>query len=198
MSVDGHDYWRCPRCLVTFLDPRQRLALADEHDHYRLHRNDPDDPRYRRFLQPLATQLLQRLPLASHGLDFGCGPGSALAAMLREAGQRVALYDPLFAENPAALQCQYDFIACSEVVEHLHQPAAVFAQFNQMLKPGAWLGIMTGLLSDDGAFARWHYRRDPTHVVFYRGTTFAHLARRYAWRCELPCANVVMLQKGMA
>lgn len=184
--------------MATFLDPAQRPARAAEHAQYRLHRNAVDAPGYRRFLQPLASALLHCLPAARAGLDFGCGPGPALAMMLREAGHAVALYDPLFAPDTQVLERQYDFISCSEVVEHLHQPAAEFARFDRMLKPGGWLGIMTGFLTDDAAFARWHYRRDPTHVVFYRGQTFAHLAHHYRWRCELPCTNVALLQKGVA
>src|SRR3546814_5659051 len=100
--IQSRDYWRCPQCMATFLDPAQRPARAAEQAQYRLHRNAVDDPGYRRFLQPLASALLQRLPAAADGLDFGCGPGPALAAMLREAGHSVALYDPLIAPDPQA------------------------------------------------------------------------------------------------
>lgn len=184
--------------MATFLDPAQRPARGVEHAQYRLHRNAVDDPGYRRFLQPLASAMLQRLPAAVDGLDFGCGPGPALAAMLRAAGHSVALYDPLFAPDPKVLEREYDFISCSEVVEHLHQPAVEFARLGQMLKPGGLLGIMTCFQTDDAAFAGWHYRRDPTHVVFYRSDTFAYLAHQHGWQYELPCPNVALLQKGVA
>lgn len=183
--------------MATFLDPAQRPARAAEQAQYCLHRNAVDDPGYRRFLQPLASALLRRLPAAADGLDFGCGPGPALAAMLREAGHSVALFDPQFAPDPQALERQYDFISCSEVVEHLHQPAVEFARLGRMLKPGGWLGVMTCWQTDDAAFAGWHYRRDPTHVVFYRSDTFACLAHQFGWRCDLPCTNVALLQKGI-
>jgi len=61
--------------------------------------------------------------------------------------------------------------------------------------PGGWLAVMTIFQTDDTAFAGWHYRRDPTHVVFYREETFTAIARHHDWRCEFPCDNVVLLQK---
>ncbi len=81
-----HDYWRCRACAATFLDPSQLPDKTTEHRRYRLHRNDPDDVRYRAFLSRLTTPLLARLPAGVLGLDYGCGPGPALAVMLREAG----------------------------------------------------------------------------------------------------------------
>ncbi|MEK9660939.1 MAG: class I SAM-dependent methyltransferase, partial [Alphaproteobacteria bacterium] len=127
--------------------------------------------------------------------DYGCGAAPALAAMLGEAGHRVALYDPLFRPDRAALARRYDFIACSETAEHFHDPAGEFARFDAMLRPGGWLAIMTCFQTDDARFAGWHYRRDPTHVVFYREATFRHLAVHHGWICEIPCKDVALMRK---
>ena len=194
-SVQGRDYWRCVDCALRFLDPRQRPDAASERREYTLHRNDADDPAYRRFLDRLAAPLLTRLPPASDGLDYGCGPAPALAAMLRAAGHRVTLYDPVFHDEPTALTRPYDFIACSEVVEHFHDPAREFAQLDALLLPGGWLAVMTCFQTDDARFAGWHYRRDPTHVVFYRAETFQWLAQRLRWHCEMPVKDVALLRK---
>lgn len=195
MSVQHRDYWRCETCRATFLLPAQRLDAAAERAYYRLHDNDPHDPRYRRFLGRLAAPLLARLPAHSAGLDYGCGPGPALAAMLREAGHAVALYDPLFHPDRGVLARRYDFITCTEVVEHFHAPAREFARLDALLAPGGWLAVMTCFQTDDARFAGWHYRRDPTHVVFYRRETFEWLAGRFGWRCEIPVKDVVLLRK---
>ena len=40
---------------------------------------------------------------------------------------------------------------------------------------------MTCFQNADDRFATWHYRRDPTHVVFYREETFAWLAAHFGW-----------------
>lgn len=193
--VDARDYWRCNRCEATFLDPAALPDRATELAQYRLHQNDPHDEAYRQFLRRLTVPLLERLPPACHGLDFGCGPGPALAAMLREAGHSMALYDPFFCCDPGVLEERYDFISCSETIEHFHRPAAEFRRFDRMLLPGGWLALMTTFQTDDAQFANWHYRRDPTHVVFYREATFRCLARQLGWRCEIPVSNVALLRK---
>ncbi len=193
--VDGLDYRRCSDCRAIFLNPDQRLSPEAEHDRYRQHRNDPFDENYRRFLSKLADPLLDRTPPGARGLDYGCGPGPALACMLREAGHRVSLYDPFFFPDPTPLGAVYDFIACTETIEHFYQPAEEFARFDRMLRPGGWLAVMTCFLTDEARFGSWHYRRDPTHVVFYRGATLRGIARRFGWSCEIPEKDVALMQK---
>ncbi len=197
-SVGGDRYERCGACQATFLNPEQRLSIDDEHARYRLHRNDPGDKDYRRFLSKLAGPLLQRLPLRAKGLDYGCGQGPALAGMLREAGHHVRLFDPLFYPDPEPLEDCYDFIVCAEVIEHFHWPATEFARLNRMLRPGGWLALMTCFQTDDNRFAAWHYRRDPTHVVFFREATLRYIASRFRWRCEIPVKDVALMQKPEA
>ncbi|WP_329740414.1 class I SAM-dependent methyltransferase [Dyella sp. A6] len=196
MQVDGRSYWRCENCMATFLDPSQLPDLTAERAEYQLHRNEVDDPGYRRFLSRVTAPLLARLEPGQSGLDYGCGPGPALAAMLEEAGHGMTLYDPLFRNDPAALARSYDFVTCTEVAEHFHRPAEEFARLDGLLKPDGWLALMTIFQTDDQAFAGWHYRRDPTHVVFYREQTLRHIAARMGWHCEIPCANVALFQKA--
>lgn len=176
--------------------PPSRLSAVEERRIYELHENNPEDAGYRRFLSKLADPLMAHLPPGAEGLDFGCGPGPALAGMLEEGGFTVALYDPFFHPDNAALTRTYDFITCTEVVEHLHEPAEVFGLLDQLLRPGGWLGIMTCFQTDDARFDNWHYRRDPTHVVFYRQATFQWLARKHGWALEVPVKDVVLLRKG--
>lgn len=194
-TIEGRRYFRCPACEARFLDPARHPTPAEEHACYRDHENDPDDPRYRRFLSKLADPLIARLPQASRVLDYGCGPGPALAAMLREAGHEVALYDPFFAPDRAPLAGIYDVVTCTEVAEHFHAPAREFERLRGMVRPGGWLAVMTCFQTDDARFGTWHYRRDPTHVVFYRAGTFRHLARRWGWSCEIPVKDVVLMRR---
>lgn len=176
----------------------QHPSAAAERAEYELHRNDVADLGYRRFLARLADPLLARLAVGSDGLDYGCGPGPLLAQMLEEAGHRVALYDPFFAPDGDVLRRRYDFVTCSEVVEHFHRPAEEFERLDGLLRAGGWLALTTCLQIDDARFAHWHYRRDPTHVVFYREATLRLLARRHGWRCEFPATDVVLMRKGPA
>ncbi len=194
-SLQAHDYLRCADCGATVLDARHRLPPAEEHAHYLHHENDPDDPRYRAFLSRLAAPLMERVGAGSSGLDYGCGPGPALAALLREAGHEMALYDPFFAPNTGPLHRTYDFVTCTEVAEHFHAPGKEFARLRDLVRPGGWLALMTCFQTDDDRFAGWHYRKDPTHVVFYRAQTFRHLAERWGWVCEIPAKDIVLMRR---
>ncbi|MBI4791470.1 MAG: class I SAM-dependent methyltransferase [Deltaproteobacteria bacterium] len=181
VHVNGVSYLRCPICRTIYLNPTQRLPPGEEFARYCQHRNNSHDAGYRR-----------------KGLDFGCGPGPALACMLREAGHRMRLFDLYFFPDPEPLEDIYDFITCTETIEHLHQPAETFALFDQMLRPGGWLAVMTCFLTDENRFPSWHYRRDPTHVVFYRAATLRHIAGRFGWSCEIPVKDVALMQKPHA
>ncbi|MFN3627775.1 MAG: class I SAM-dependent methyltransferase [Parvibaculum sp.] len=172
-----------------------RPSLIEEHAHYRQHRNESGDVRYREFLSRVTNPLLEVLGPHSRGLDYGCGPGPALAALLTEAGHHVRLYDPLFCPDDDALSQQYDFITCTEVIEHFHNPAIEFRRFDRLLRPGGWLGLMTCFQTDDKRFADWWYRKDPTHVVFYRETTLCFLAAHHGWSCVIPRKDVALMHK---
>ena len=100
-TIAGRAYARCSRCEATFVLPSHLPTPEAERAEYELHRNSADDLGYRAFLSRLAEPLLQRLTPRSQGLDYGCGPGPVLAGMLREAGHRVALYDPFFDPDTA-------------------------------------------------------------------------------------------------
>lgn len=193
--IEMRDYWRCATCEARFLDPAQRPSAATERSHYAHHRNDPGDPAYRAFLSKLAAPLLATLGPGASGLDYGCGPGPALAAMLGASGHDVALYDPIYFPDTAPLAQSHDFICCTETAEHFHDPAREFARFQAMLRPGGWLAVMTCFQTDDERFAAWYYRRDPTHVVFYREATFHHIAASFGWSCAIPVKDVALMQK---
>ena len=190
----GKRYWRCDACGARGMAPAHYPDPATERAEYDRHENAVDDPGYRRFLGRLATPLLARLAPGARGLDYGCGPGPALAAMLREAGHEVALFDPVYAPDPAPLSETYDFITCTEVAEHFHRPADEFDRLGAMLNPGGLLAVMTCFQTEDSRFAAWHYRQDPTHVVFYRAATFAVLAAARGWSCEIPRKDVALLR----
>ncbi|MGL5532344.1 MAG: 2-polyprenyl-3-methyl-5-hydroxy-6-metoxy-1,4-benzoquinol methylase, partial [Plesiomonas shigelloides] len=74
-------------------------------------------------------------------------------------------------------------------------PAQEFALLRSLVRPGGWLALMTCFQTDDSRFANWSYRRDPTHVVFYKAETFMTLAQMWGWQCEIPRKDVVLLQK---
>lgn len=195
LEIDAKTYWRCHACQLTYLDKAHHPERRIEYAHYLTHENNVDDPGYRAFLSRLLVPLLERLEPGSTGLDYGCGPGPALAHMLREAGHQVALFDPYFAPDATALAATYDFVTCTEAAEHFHFPKQEFARFETLVRPGGWLAIMTSFQTDDKAFANWHYRRDPTHVVFYKAETLAFMAARLGWHFESPAKDIAFMRK---
>ena len=192
-TFEGRTYWRCDTCGARGLDPVHYPDAATERAEYDRHDNRVDDPGYRRFLDKLASPLCARLAPHSLGLDYGCGPGPALAAMLREAGHDMAVYDPFYAPDLAPLAETYDFVTCTEVAEHFHDPAAEFDRLGALLRPGGVLAVMTCFVTDDARFGGWHYRKDPTHVVFYRADTLKYLAAARGWSCAIPRKDVALL-----
>jgi len=173
-------YSSCPACQLVFVPPAFHLSAAEEKAYYDLHENRPDDPGYRRFLGRLFTPLKDCLAPNSRGLDFGCGPGPALAKMFEEAGHSVALYDIHYAPDETVLTARYDFITLSEVVEHLAEPGRELDRLWAALVPGGVLGVMTKRVRDAQAFKTWHYITDPTHICYFSDATFRWLADRWS------------------
>lgn len=190
-------FLRCNQCRLVFVPAEYHLSPDAEKAEYDLHRNDPDDRGYRTFLSRLFDPLCQRLPAGAKGLDYGSGPGPTLSLMLAEAGFDMAIYDPFYAPQRAVLQNRYDFISCTEVVEHFHFPGQEFQMLWQLLAVQGWLGIMTKLVIGPQAFARWHYKNDPTHVAFFSRETFTFLADRLDARLDFVGADVILLQKSL-
>ena len=195
-SVRGRRYRACPRCHLAFMLPVHHLDAAAERRVYEQHRNDPADPQYRAFLDRLARPLADRLAPGARGLDYGAGPGPALAAMLGERGHPTDVYDPIYAPDAGLLARRYDFVTCTEAAEHFRHPGAEFERLHQLLRPGGWLGLMTQWRLPGRDFAAWRYVHDPTHVCFYGPGTLAWIARQHGWRLHCPAPHVALFQRG--
>ncbi len=176
VPVDAR-YLDCTVCRARFLSPSLYLSAEAEKAEYELHNNDILDPRYQAFVQPVADSVLARHAPHESGLDYGSGPSSVIAQILQPHGFRMQAYDPFFRRDASLLDQTYDFITCSETVEHFHSPRAEFERLHRMLRPGGSLHISTLLYHDSIPFANWHYRRDPTHVFLYREETFEWIAK---------------------
>lgn len=191
------EYYACRRCAVVFVPANFHLSPAEEKAEYDLHENDVQDAGYRRFLSRLLTPLLPRLPAVARGLDYGCGPGPALAMMLEDAGHHCAKYDLFYFPDQTVLEHHYDFITATEVVEHLGQPLEVLDRLWAQLNAGGVLAIMTKRVIDQTAFKNWHYKNDPTHIVFFADQTFEWLSERWQAQLEFIDKDVVFLTKNI-
>lgn len=191
------NYLLCNTCDLVFVPPEFHIDQESQKTRYLTHNNDPDNPNYRAFLGRLWDELRPRLSASSRGLDYGAGPGPALAAMIEEDGFSVALYDPFFFPDESVLSTTYDFVTCTETVEHFSSPRKDFMRLDGILDHGGLLGVMTSILGDKVGFADWYYHRDPTHVAFYSPATFRWIAAWRSWDIEFPRKNVVVLRKPL-
>lgn len=191
-------YYRCTTCHLIHVPRQYHLPPDEERRRYDTHQNSPDDSAYRDFLGRLLTPLLPQLRSGEQGLDYGCGPGPTLSLMLEEHGHPMAVYDPFYANDPAVFERRYDFITCTEAIEHFARPDEEWRRLLSLLKAAGQLAIMTALHDEDSDFAGWYYKNDPTHVAFYSVATFAWLARRDGLRAEFYGDSVVIFRRRNA
>ena len=140
-----------------------------------------NDEGYRRFVEPITSRIQATFEPSDKGLDFGSGTGPVTSVVLQEAGYDISQYDPFFHDDRTALDRQYDYIACCEVVEHFHDPALEFARLYDLLVPGGHLYIMTYLYDESIDFQGWHYQRDSTHVFIFREKTMEWVAAEFGF-----------------
>lgn len=194
-SCRDKPYSRCQSCDFVWLQRDHLLSEAAEKAIYDIHQNQLDDPGYRQFLSRSLNQVIEHITPPAQGLDFGCGPGPALIKMAEELGYEMQAYDKFYADQPEVLSQTYDFITCTEVVEHLANPLPILDQLWSITRPGGLLVIQTKRVLDDSRFCDWHYRNDPTHISFFGEASFRWLAQHWQSQVEFPHNDVVVFIK---
>ena len=173
----GLTYRRCPVCALISMEAAGMPDPETERARYLTHQNGPQYPGHVAFLRRSIDPTLPYLAPGARGLDYGCGPVPTLSVVLREEGFVCLDYDPLFLpELPGG---PFDFVFATEVVEHMHHPAAELARIAGLLRPGGLFTLMTEPWNDATAFGDWYYARDPTHVCFYHDRTIDFICEGY-------------------
>jgi SAM-dependent methyltransferase len=169
------DYFHCPQCDLVFVPPEFHLSAEAEKARYDFHQHSLSDSGYRAFLNRLFQPLEKKLSPGARGLDFGCGQTPTLSVLFEESGFSCDNYDLHYFNNPPVVEKQYDFLTCSETMEHFQHPREEFERFLQLVKPGGWIGIMTQLRDDAPPFEKWFYKDDATHLCFFSRKSFQWL-----------------------
>ncbi len=191
-TLQGREYWHCATCDLVHVPRHQHLSPQDEKAIYDFHQNDLHDEGYRKFLDRVAEPLQQRLPKGAQGLDFGSGPGPTLSVMMSASGYPCTTYDIYYDHYPERLETQYDYLTCTEVIEHVAEPAKVLQQLLVSLRPGGLLALMTQQWRSQEHFEFWSYANDPTHISFFHQRTFDWIAKH--WRLDVNyAANDVII-----
>ena len=82
-------------------------------------------------------------------------------------------------------------------MEHFFHPYEEFKKIDKSLDKNGYLAIMTCFMTNDDLFADWYYRRDPTHVVFYKKKTFQVIASLMNWNISIPSKDIVIFHKKL-
>lgn len=181
-------------CDLITKDPAVRTTTEQERRHYAKHNNNLSDAGYREHLMKLIRPLADEIPPNAKGLDYGCGPTLSIEKLLAEQSISCSSFDPFFFQDAATLtQSSFDFVTCSEVVEHFREPVKDFAKVISLVKSGGVLAIMTQF--PPPSFEQWWYHRDPTHVHFYSRRTFDWLASHWSLTTVFHAENVVILRR---
>ena len=194
-TINYQTYWKCNYCDAKLLDKKNYINHSDEKKHYLKHNNIINDEGYRNFLLKLIKPLKSYISKNDLGLDYGCGYAPALVHILKKDGYKMEFYDPFFFPNKNIFLRKFNFITCTEVVEHFNEPHEEFKKIDNLLAYNSWFGVMTSFMRENFNFREWHYRRDPTHVVFYNRKTFQIIATQRNWNIIFPCADIVLFNK---
>ena len=193
-------YYRCQRCDLIFVPRLWQLDKEQEKARYDTHENDPQEKGYRNYLRRIISPMraaLERSLNGMNGLDYGCGPGPALAMMLEEEGAGMSLYDPFYFDDTSSLFRSYDFITCTEVIEHMTQPKKELEKLFSLLNPKGVLAVMTQLVTDKTDFNTWYYRNDETHICYFSRQSFQWAAETWGIKVEFHGKDIILLH-GMA
>jgi SAM-dependent methyltransferase len=207
-------YAECPACGT--------LQLPDPHWLDRAYSRRPvPDPDWgalarglflRRIVRRLrACGLLTRRPRA---LDYGAGKGLLVRSML-DLGFDAWGFDPypapVFAEariGPELPAGPFDFVLCSEVLEHSESPLELLGQLRDRLKETCLLLLTTELYQPGVHGADWHYLAPEhgQHITFYsaRGLRLAteksglHWFHTLRWRADRNFQAHLLCRAGWA
>jgi len=185
------DYYFCPHCEFLFMDETAMVSPEREKAEYSTHQNTLDNEGYvNRFREFLKKAVIPFQTNPGPGgkrtaLDFGSGPGDCVMAhvLREERGYDVDIYDVYFAPEKVYTDNTYDLITCTEVLEHLKDPMETLRLLKRHLKPNGILALMTlfhpiteNNPEGEEMFQQWWYRRDITHIGFFRPKTFRFIA----------------------
>ena len=192
---EDRKYLRCQNCKAVLLHPSHFLNATSEKERYLKHTNNVDDPGYQNFVGPLVSRVLQDFSNTARGLDYGCGTGPVACIELQKHSYKINLFDPYFENHPEVLEDTYDFIICSEVMEHFNKPFEEFKRLFGLLNPGGKLYCKTSIFYEFLDFKNWYYKNDPTHVFFYSEESLKWIREHFGFHNLEIASKLIVFEK---
>lgn len=173
------DYYFCNNCQFVFKNNKLVLSSTDEKQRYMLHNNTIEDTKYLEYFKEFVNKIDPYLS-GKIGLDYGSGLGKVLEYVMETFfDYSIDSYDKYF-HNNVILKTGYDFVVCTEVIEHILNPIKFIKEIDEYLNSGCELVFMTKFRNmSRESFYDWWYIRDVTHIGFYNITTFEYLASKF-------------------
>lgn len=197
---------RCADCSAVFLSPRPRIEDMSSFYEEMYDEEREKSARQERRAQKHVKRLAQMMPSPGHVLEVGAGDGYFLKAA-RDLGWKVAglelsppriakarewfgleliAKDLIAADLPAE---SFDAVAMYQLIEHVHDPAAILASVHRILRPG---GIL--MLSTPNVLSYARKKRDvnswmiPQHLFFFSPLSLVKLAENQGFAsCGQAC-----------
>lgn len=171
-------YHKCARCDYIFLDEFFYVDNDREKKNYDKHDNSFDSLGYVKMFEDLIGDFIANdSKNIKTALDFGCGRGAVLSALLEKNSITCDVYDKFYFPQKIYENKKYDLIVSTEVIEHLSHPIEVLQELLSHIKEGGYLLLMTIFHpSNDDEFFKWWYIRDITHIGFFNLKTFEYIA----------------------
>lgn len=191
------NFFQCGECDLVFAQRDTLLELNEEKKRYSSHNNHIRSEGYEFFLRRLIDPIEKFVTKNSKGLDFGEGPYPMMQEIMKDDGYlNVIGFDIHFNNDIKALESRYDFVMCSEVIEHIYDLRSSWELILGLLEPGGYLAISTGLRYETLNFEKWHYIQDETHINFLSPSTLEWLKEKYDLEiAEIGRDMVIFLQK---
>ena len=204
VEVKGYPYSRCATCGFVFLNPMP--TQIDLNESYQGHKAITADfyphSASRRRKALLRALRLARFILGKRVLDIGCGGGFFVNAARRLSAEATGLdvdtqsiayarrhfpqcnfiqssFDDFRADQP------FDFVHCSEVIEHLPDPHALMRLLRQCCRTGSHVFITTpDLGSPDvpGDISSWPGFAPPAHVGLFNEHNLTRLFEQHGFQ----------------
>lgn len=179
--------WRCGQC--HSIHARDEVDLARYYAGYPFFEL-PLDWRLRAAYAEQRRRLEAAGLRRSHSiLDYGCGSGAFIGYLRSQGYGRAAGYDeynPRFAD-PTALTRRYDCVLSQDVLEHVPEPRALIARFDQLAVPGGIVAVGTPNASAIDLTRAERYRHTlhmPYHRHILSRAALCHSGERHGWRLE--------------